>query len=105
MNTALPVPSDELCAALEDRVLEMNGRGRVLFAYTATMDRGAYALSIVIDGVTGHYPLPERFAFGDETTMQAVAEHLNRERLHLPANTVTGLVLRSMRSEGRRAAR
>jgi hypothetical protein len=106
MTNTLPVPAAELCTAMENRVLEMNGRGRVQFCFTATMDRGAYILSIVIEGVTGHYPLPERFAFGDEPTMRAVAEWLNRDRLNLSDETVARLVLRSMMTgTGRRAAR
>jgi hypothetical protein len=112
MSDKLPVnaepaalPADELCTALENRVLEMNGRGRVPFCFTATMDRGAYILSIVIEGVTGHYPLPERFAFGDESTMRAVADWLNEKRLNLSPETAASLVLRSMRRQDRRAGR
>ncbi len=91
--------SDDLLAAVERPF-----RGK-LFAYVTHAEHGAYALSIVVDGETGHYPLSPHVAYGRETEVREVAQKLNRDRLRLPSATVVQLLTQSMRNEPRRRSR
>ncbi len=96
-----PLPSDALCSAVERPF-----RGRV-FAYVATQDQhiiGAWRMSIVVDGESGHYPLINHFAYGSETDLRELADRLNRERLKLPRVTELALIGQSLRSDQTRRA-
>jgi hypothetical protein len=104
MNTTIKIPADEVCAVYEAKVLEMEGRGKQLFAYTPSCQGQNWILSIVVDGACGHYPLSTHFACGSERDMTEVARHLNRERLKLPTLTVSTIIAQSMRGPGRRAS-
>ncbi len=93
MPPELTLPHDDVCAAYERPFV-----GR-LFAYIATpaKDPMAFQLSIVVEGETGHYPLPSRFAYGDEADMRKLEERLNHERLKLSWITVISLLAQSLR--------
>ena len=59
---------------------------------------GAWRLSIVRDGASGHYPISEDLFLGSREDAYAEAERLNRERLKLPVKSVMDIIAGSMRN-------
>jgi hypothetical protein len=95
----LPIPSDDVCAVYERKVRHMAKCLDGLIAYTPHLEGAGWGLTIVVNNVIGHYPMPVSFCFGTEAQCDQVAKYLNSERLRLPANLVTKLICQSMRAK------